>query len=184
MSQYIVYMMKTPITKAAKAGFSATKIFMVEASDDMKTIYEAMTEMGVVMPPYEVFTADVQKKIENPDTFELQYMLPNGIMLTIERVLEFKNVPSGRSTLEIVAAIYFAAVQNGLIHEHAIKYLPGVFDIVSAQEKVINPETFDWNMSKLIDTLYMLLRFSCHLEYTPDGFLYPDVWYYKDESLL
>lgn len=176
MSQYLVYFTKQANSAEAKEEMSPIKTFTITDVDDLKEFHSNLSDEGVISVDYDVFFVDFHRKLKDiENTIKLSYLGKDGIQLNIEQILEFKNVPAGRSLCEIVAMIFYAATMYDLVHDGGIKYTPLVFQVVSSPSEVINPETFNWDMKKLNNSLNGVLGLTCFLEYNDDGTVHKSV---------
>jgi hypothetical protein len=172
MSQYIVYTNKFPLTDEAreevKKDSILVKSFHVAGFTSLQEMYDDLKGIAN-LPPLEVFTCDIEKKVASgltgeDDNFDLSYFGSEGWGLNIKAVREFKNVPVGRSVSEIVAVIYYMASQHDYSHHAGIKETTHVYDVMSATNEVINPDTFDWNLTALINSFGGVMWLACFMD--------------------
>lgn len=177
MAQVVAYFTKVPITDQTKAEFAGQAItFMVAGFTTISSMYTEMKESGTHVPSEEKFTQDCLNKAKDTEgEHSLSYFTDDGVILQMRAILLFDNVPRGRHVIEIVSAINFAAAQHDLIYKGAIRYSPGVFEVVSTPNECIDPTRFDWDIPALITSLRNVLCLVYFLDFKDNDQLHPEV---------
>lgn len=167
MSQYLLGVTYTATTDEAKRLYPKIDIFTIWTPNNCMTLYHELINSRYTVPAYDKFRSDFDSKIRDMHSVDMSYSDTAGLQLTIRVILEYQNVPKGRNVNEIMAVIYYAAAKCNLIQNGEIKYSDLTFGTIFSQCGVLRLGRFDWNIVKLMDSLYTAIDYNINLTYQP-----------------
>ncbi len=162
MSQFIVFLSKAPVGQRSDKVYVSHYDSVEKLHHDMQETIKEIKE-DYPFPDLATFTQMLEKLPVNLST---PGDTPN---ITIEVILRFVNVPTGRSVVEVVSAIYYACSQVGLVDGLEIKRGRHMMAVLTSPEEVLDPKTFDWNIPKLISSYRNVMWLTSFLDFHEDG---------------